>query len=116
MESFYWVTFAVLVALCGALELSKQREAKVVSNASFKAFRNNYLVVYALMMAGDWLQVEPFDCRASGTVVPLMFRSKQSCSGSCQCLDGSTVTYTGDLRRYSDDEDNCATWELNCRC
>jgi len=50
------VTFAILIALCAALELSKPKEGKALTNAAFKAFRNNYLLVYALMMAGDWLQ------------------------------------------------------------
>mmetsp|Transcript_12161 Transcript_12161/g.28849 ORF Transcript_12161/g.28849 Transcript_12161/m.28849 type:complete len:458 (-) Transcript_12161:386-1759(-) len=56
MEQFYVATFAVLTALCACLELSKQRDGKSISNATLKAFRNNYLFVYALMMAGDWLQ------------------------------------------------------------
>lgn len=57
MESFYLVMFAGLVCLCVVLELSKQRDGKIVSDVAFRAFRNNYLLVYALMMAGDWLQV-----------------------------------------------------------
>jgi hypothetical protein len=62
MESFYTVTFVVLVALCATLELSKHKEGKAMTNAAFQTFRNNYVVVYALMMAGDWLQVTPPSC------------------------------------------------------
>lgn len=50
------MTFVVLVALCATLELSKHKEGKAMTNAAFQTFRNNYVVVYALMMAGDWLQ------------------------------------------------------------
>ncbi len=58
MEAFYVVTFCALACACATMELRKKRMSGKAANlpANFLAFRNNYLVVYALMMAGDWLQ------------------------------------------------------------
>eukprot|EP00270_Netrium_digitus_P002926 TRINITY_DN1332_c0_g1_i1.p1 TRINITY_DN1332_c0_g1~~TRINITY_DN1332_c0_g1_i1.p1 ORF type:complete len:473 (-),score=78.42 TRINITY_DN1332_c0_g1_i1:487-1905(-) len=56
MESFFSVVFGLLAIVCLALELSKGGKEKVQTPAPFTAFKNNYLVVYSLMMAGDWLQ------------------------------------------------------------
>jgi hypothetical protein len=78
METFYLVTFAVVAVLCVALELSKQREGKSVSNAAFLAFRNNYLFVYALMMAGDWLQVR--------VLTPFLLSDSFRCECECICV------------------------------
>jgi di/tricarboxylate transporter len=50
MELFYYVVFFVLTMVLGALELSKSGKDRVVTNSAFKAFKNNYLVVYSLMM------------------------------------------------------------------
>lgn len=82
MESFYLVTFAVLVALCAALELSKQREGKALTNAAFRAFRNNYLLVYALMMAGDWLQVSVAHPRPT-RIMRFICASGRACLCAC---------------------------------
>jgi MFS family permease len=46
----------VLVAVLAALEFSKSSKDRITTSAAFNAFKNNYLVVYSLMMAGDWLQ------------------------------------------------------------
>lgn len=58
MEAFYVVTFCALACACATMELRKKRMSGKAAHlpANFLAFRNNYLVVYALMMAGDWLQ------------------------------------------------------------
>lgn len=59
MEGFYVLTFIALAIGCAGIELSKRPSGKGAAGnlpANFLAFRNNYLVVYALMMAGDWLQ------------------------------------------------------------
>mmetsp|Transcript_37996 Transcript_37996/g.107327 ORF Transcript_37996/g.107327 Transcript_37996/m.107327 type:complete len:462 (+) Transcript_37996:526-1911(+) len=53
---FYTATFAMLTALTGFLELSKRSEDKLISQPEFRKFRFNYVVVYSMMMAGDWLQ------------------------------------------------------------
>ncbi|KAH9315472.1 hypothetical protein KI387_024099, partial [Taxus chinensis] len=39
-----------------ALELSKGSKDRISTSGPFNSFKNNYLVVYSLMMAGDWLQ------------------------------------------------------------
>ncbi|GAA0185930.1 transporter [Lithospermum erythrorhizon] len=56
MEMFYWLVFGGLAAIVGTLELSKSNQDRVNTSSAFNAFKNNYLVVYSLMMAGDWLQ------------------------------------------------------------
>jgi MFS transporter, MFS domain-containing protein family, molybdate-anion transporter len=61
MEGFYVGTFAALAVACVLLEVRKQQrqgasDAQHKVTPAFMAFRNNYLVVYSLMMAGDWLQ------------------------------------------------------------
>ncbi|GAQ85037.1 major facilitator superfamily protein [Klebsormidium nitens] len=56
MENFYYIVFGALAAICGVSELSKGQKDTFVTIPSFEAFKNNYLLVYSLMMAGDWLQ------------------------------------------------------------
>ncbi|CAM8924947.1 unnamed protein product [Rhodiola kirilowii] len=56
MELFYYVVFGGLSAVVAALELSKNNKDRIITSPAFNSFRNNYLVVYSLMMAGDWLQ------------------------------------------------------------
>ncbi|MCO5557381.1 hypothetical protein L7F22_010944 [Adiantum nelumboides] len=56
METFYIALFVALVLFLGAVELGKSKKDRIVTNAAFSSFKNNYLVVYCLMMAGDWLQ------------------------------------------------------------
>ncbi|KAJ4840909.1 hypothetical protein Tsubulata_001102 [Turnera subulata] len=56
MEVFYWLVFGALAAVVAALEFSKSSKDRINTSPTFNAFKNNYLVVYSLMMAGDWLQ------------------------------------------------------------
>ncbi|KAH9774948.1 Major facilitator superfamily domain-containing protein 5 [Citrus sinensis] len=56
MESFYFVVFACLAALVVAMELSKNSKDRIGTSSSFNSFMNSYIIVYSLMMAGDWLQ------------------------------------------------------------
>jgi MFS family permease len=56
MELFYLSTFGILAVLAAGLELTKPTDTTVIKHVDFRRFRNNYLVVYSLMMAGDWLQ------------------------------------------------------------
>lgn len=56
MEVFYFLVFGALAAVVAALELSKTSKDRVNTSSAFNAFKNNYLLVYSLMMAGDWLQ------------------------------------------------------------
>ncbi|XP_043715799.1 molybdate-anion transporter-like [Telopea speciosissima] len=56
MEVFYYLVFGVLVMVVGTLEFSKTNKDRISTSAPFNSFKNNYLVVYSLMMAGDWLQ------------------------------------------------------------
>ncbi len=50
MELVYWVLFGSLAAAAAGLELTKAADTTLVKNAEFKRFRNNYLLVYSLMM------------------------------------------------------------------
>ncbi|CAI7750813.1 unnamed protein product [Closterium sp. NIES-54] len=56
MEAYFWVVFAVLVVLCLVLEFSRGSKDRAQTTPAFESFKNNYLLVYCLMMAGDWLQ------------------------------------------------------------
>ncbi|CAA2994649.1 molybdate-anion transporter-like [Olea europaea subsp. europaea] len=56
MELFYYAVFGGLAAVVAALELSKTNKDRINTSTAFNSFKNNYLVVYSLMMAGDWLQ------------------------------------------------------------
>ena len=50
MEFFYYVMFGGLAAVVAALELSKTNKDRTNTSAAFNSFKNNYLVVYSLMM------------------------------------------------------------------
>ena len=59
----YWGVFGVVALACFAIETAPKAPAEGASGkapatptAAFEAFKNNYIVVYSLMMAGDWLQ------------------------------------------------------------
>ncbi|XP_073315930.1 uncharacterized protein [Primulina huaijiensis] len=56
MELFYYLVFGALAAVVAALELSKTNKDRINTSSVFESFKNNYLLVYSLMMAGDWLQ------------------------------------------------------------
>lgn len=61
MEMYYYVVFGVLMLVLGALELSKSSKDRVATTSAFTAFKNNYLVVYSLMM-GMPLSLPPSVC------------------------------------------------------
>lgn len=50
MEGFYWLLFGGLAAVVAALELSKTARDRAVTSTAFNSFKNNYLLVYSLMM------------------------------------------------------------------
>ncbi|KAL1202752.1 hypothetical protein V5N11_031380 [Cardamine amara subsp. amara] len=56
MEIFYFIVFGGLAAIVAGLELSKSNKDRINTSSAFNSFKNNYLLVYSLMMAGDWLQ------------------------------------------------------------
>ncbi|CAN6709313.1 unnamed protein product [Malus baccata var. baccata] len=56
MEVFYYMVFGILAAVVAAAELSKSNKDRINTPSTFNVFKNNYLFVYSLMMAGDWLQ------------------------------------------------------------
>ncbi|KAH7659583.1 Molybdate-anion transporter protein [Dioscorea alata] len=56
MEVFYYLLFGGLSMVVALLELSKTSKDSITTSSTFSSFKNNYLLVYSLMMAGDWLQ------------------------------------------------------------
>ncbi|GKE40098.1 molybdate-anion transporter-like protein [Tanacetum coccineum] len=56
MELFYLIVFGGLAIVVATMELSKSNKDRINTSSAFTSFKNNYLLVYSLMMAGDWLQ------------------------------------------------------------
>ncbi|KAG7026436.1 Molybdate-anion transporter [Cucurbita argyrosperma subsp. argyrosperma] len=56
MEIFFYLVFGALGFIVAAIELSKTNRDRINATTAFNSFKNNYLLVYSLMMAGDWLQ------------------------------------------------------------
>ncbi|KAK1304485.1 hypothetical protein QJS10_CPB11g00652 [Acorus calamus] len=50
MEIFYYLVFGALSLIVAALELSKTSKDRITTSSTFNSFKNNYLVVYSLMM------------------------------------------------------------------
>ena len=54
METFLLLVFAAVAAIAALLELSKRQSSKQeTTNRDFSRFRNNYVLVYALMMGAN---------------------------------------------------------------
>jgi hypothetical protein len=64
MEVYYYLVFGVLVAVLAGLEFSKSSKDRISTSPAFNAFKNNYLVVYSLMM-GNVLAPPSFICSSS---------------------------------------------------
>ncbi|THU73597.1 hypothetical protein C4D60_Mb04t24530 [Musa balbisiana] len=54
MEVFYYLVFGGLAAAVVAMELGKTRKDRVAISSAFNAFKNNYLLVYSLMMGSSF--------------------------------------------------------------
>lgn len=54
MEVFFYMVFGSLAAIVTVLELSKSNKDRVNTSSAFNSFKNNYLLVYSLMM-GTWI-------------------------------------------------------------
>ena len=53
-QAYYWVQFGLIAIGCAMLEMQKMGTKERVSMPqTFISFRNGYLFVYSLMMAGD---------------------------------------------------------------
>jgi hypothetical protein len=50
MEVFYYLVFGGLAAVVAALELGKSGKDRVATPTAFNSFKNNYVLVYSLMM------------------------------------------------------------------
>ena len=54
METFLLLVFAAVAAIAALLELYKRQSSKQeTTNRDFIRFRNNYVLVYALMMGAN---------------------------------------------------------------
>jgi hypothetical protein len=50
MELFYYLVFGALAGVVAALELGKSGKDRVATSPAFNSFKNNYILVYSLMM------------------------------------------------------------------
>jgi hypothetical protein len=50
MEVFYYLVFGGLAAVVAGLELGKSAKDRVTTSQAFNSFKNNYVLVYSLMM------------------------------------------------------------------
>ena len=50
MEIFYYLVFGGLGLVVAAMELSKNSKDRINTTPAFNSFKNNYLLVYSLMM------------------------------------------------------------------
>lgn len=50
MEFYFYAVFGIQVMVLVALEFGKSGKDRIVTSPVFNAFKNNYLVVYSLMM------------------------------------------------------------------
>ncbi|KAL3846120.1 hypothetical protein ACJIZ3_003523 [Penstemon smallii] len=77
MELFYFMVFGGLAAVVAALEMNKGNNDRINTSSAFNSFKNNYLVVYSLMMVSVWskvcirfnLEYDNFDEHCSGNFV-----------------------------------------------
>ena len=67
MEFFYYLVFGGFGAVVLVLELSKTNKDRINTSTAFNSFKNNYLVVYSLMMGN--LSVLLFNCVISPTLL-----------------------------------------------
>ncbi|THU74322.1 hypothetical protein C4D60_Mb04t32140 [Musa balbisiana] len=61
MEVFYYVVFGGLAAVAAVMELSKTSKDRIATSSAFNAFKNNYCLVYSLMMVVVSLPQRGFD-------------------------------------------------------
>jgi len=59
MEAYYYVVFGALAAVVAALELGKSGKDRVATSPAFNSFKNNYILVYSLMMCTPPLLIPP---------------------------------------------------------
>lgn len=60
MEFYFYAVFGIQVMVLVALEFGKSSKDRIVTSPVFNAFKNNYLVVYSLMMGNALLSDENF--------------------------------------------------------
>ncbi|GMN31352.1 hypothetical protein TIFTF001_003208 [Ficus carica] len=63
MEVLYFVLFGALAVVVAALELSKSGKDRISTSPAFNAFKNNYLLVYSIMMG------TPFTLSSSSSLI-----------------------------------------------
>ena len=59
MEAYYYVVFGALAAVVAGLELGKSGKDRVATTSAFNSFKNNYILVYSLMMCTPPLLIPP---------------------------------------------------------
>lgn len=80
MEVIYYLLFGVLAVAAAFLELSRGKETGHGSmTPEFLSFRNNYVVVYSLMMGTDLLYRFVFFSIASAVILHILLCEYVSC-------------------------------------
>jgi hypothetical protein len=88
MEAFYYAVFGALAAVVAGLELGKSGKDRVATTSAFDSFKNNYVLVYSLMMCTSLLL--PFAWTRIPSLPPPApsFRSAKCCRDSALMMDG----------------------------
>lgn len=55
MEFYFYAVFGIQVMVLVALEFGRSGKDRISTSPAFNAFKNNYLVVYSLMMGNAFL-------------------------------------------------------------
>lgn len=66
MEVFYFIVFGTLAVIVAGVELSKSSKDRINTSSSFNSFKNNYLLVFSLMMGTLSLSLFMYHCIFNG--------------------------------------------------
>jgi hypothetical protein len=71
---FYYLVFGALAAIVAALELAKSGKDRVATSPAFNSFKNNYILVYSLMMC-----TPPDSCLVPSLALPRIPVASRHC-------------------------------------
>ncbi|TVU48634.1 hypothetical protein EJB05_08275, partial [Eragrostis curvula] len=91
MEVFYYAVFGALAAVVAGLELGKGGKDRVATTSAFNAFKNNYVLVYSLMMC-TCASLSSF-LRSTTSSSSLLFINVLPCGAAGDWLQGPYVYY-----------------------
>jgi hypothetical protein len=97
---FYYLVFGALAAIVAALELAKSGKDRVATSPAFNSFKNNYILVYSLMMC-----TPPDSCLVPSLALPRIPVASRHCAlqiwtgGAMPVVFGGLVSDVIVLRR-----------------